>query len=128
MVTYFAHLAVCLNGVMLEMQSGVHVIDEVNKPCRVVVESVLPEDGPEAVDPREAIVRSALQQVTLGADVSVTVVLYTRGRKVEPLLTVNGPVVACEYLQPPDDKSLATQRFTVEARIKRPDDEVTPTG
>jgi hypothetical protein len=108
MLQYYAHLAACLNGDLLMEQTGITIEDSVNEPCRVTIDSALPEKGAE-VDPR----------TRLGELVTVGVFILGSDRKLSTaLLEVEGKIIASEISQPPGKP--ARVRFTVEQECVLP--------
>ena len=117
MMRLYATLGVVLNGTLLLEQAGVVIDDHVGRPCRVTVESAIPEEGFE-VEARGRI----------GERVKLAVHIMRYGDR-EPgpkILEVEGPIVATRTDQPPaEGRSTALPRtfFTVEDQPEKTEDE-----
>ena len=116
MLQLFASLGVTVNGELLQMQAGVTIEDHVGRPCRVTIESMVPENGPE-FDAR----------TRLGQRTRVLVHLVTRGSgglQVGPtLVQVDGPIVASRIERPAsgDGGTAVRAIFTVEHALPASD-------
>lgn len=106
MLQRYACLGVSLNGSLLREQCGVQIVDHVNRRCRVRVEMVVPQAGPE-VD-----ARARLGEVV---DIGVHIV---RGHRLDdvgaPIVTVRGPIIESFVATTPD--GFVTWAFVVEDR------------
>ena len=105
----YAKLGVVLDGRWLLEQCGVAIHDHVNRPCRIVIESVLPESGLEVNARRK-----------LGDIVNVAVHLVSRpGQLGLEVLSMRGAIIACTIRQP-TETAMAVEEFVIEHRPETP--------
>jgi hypothetical protein len=117
MVQLYANLGVKLNGDLLLQQCGVRITDHVNKRCRVRVDMVMPESGPE-VDAR----------ARLGEVVDLSVHIVKLGGRTadvgQALVELRGPIVESYVCHDPrSDSNTVTWAFVVEQGRLAPENE-----
>ena len=105
----YAKLGVVLDGRWLLEQCGVVISDHVNRPCRIAIESVLPESGLEVNARRR-----------LGDIVNVAVHLVSQPGKLGlEVLAMRGAIIACTIRQP-TETAMAVEEFVIEHRPEEP--------
>jgi len=99
-VQFYWSLGVVVADTLLLEQAGIVIDDHVNRPCRVTVESVIPEEGFE-LDARSR----------LGEKIKLTVVLVNHGKVERELFTVEGKIIAFRVEQDPPREGSAPPSF-----------------